>query len=216
VRYTAVLFDLDGTLLDTLRDIADATNRALGNLGFPPHETEAYKYFIGEGREALAYHALAAPHRDAATVDRLLAGINEEYERCWADHTLPYPGITGLLDELAARGISLAVLSNKAHDLTQMMVSGLLADWRFAAVTGALPSVPKKPDPAAALRIAHFLGILPAEFIYLGDSAIDMKTATGAGMHPVGAAWGFRTVDELLDGGAKAIIKRPVELLRLL
>lgn len=214
--YRAVLFDLDGTLLDTLRDIADATNQALGRLGFPRHETEAYKCFIGEGREVLALRALPEQHRNAATVSRLVAGINEEYSRCWADHTHPYQGIPGLLDDLAARNIRMAVLSNKAHDLTEMMVSGMLAEWHFEMVIGASPAAPRKPDPTTALQIARRLEIHPAEFIYLGDSAIDMKTATGAGMYPVGASWGFSPADELLRAGARAVIAQPEELLRLL
>ncbi len=110
----------------------------------------------------------------------------------------------------------MTVLSNKAHDLTEMMVSRMLARWHFEMVLGALPSIPKKPDPAAALQIARQLALSPSEFIYLGDSDVDMKTASAAGMYPVGALWGFRSADELQAGGAKALIAQPLDLLRLI
>jgi phosphoglycolate phosphatase len=216
MKYRAVLFDLDGTLLDTLQDIADSANKALHHLGFPRHELEAYKYFVGDGREILAIRSLPEHHRDTAKVRKLVDLINREYSKCWADHTRPYRGITALLDDLTVKRIKIAVLSNKAHELTEMMVSKMLSRWHFDAVVGASSSIPKKPDPTAALKITRQLGILPSEFLYLGDSDIDMKTAANAGMHPVGALWGFRTRDELIAGGAKALIENPCDLLRLL
>jgi phosphoglycolate phosphatase len=216
MKYQGVLFDLDGTLLDTLQDIADATNQALSHMGFPQHEPEAYKYFIGDGREVLAIRALPEHHRDAVTVSQLVARINEVYSQHWADHTRPYPGIPALLDNLTTKNIKMAILSNKAHDLTDVMASKMLSPWHFDVVVGASSSVPKKPDPTAAIQIAHRLGLRPAEIIYLGDSGIDMNTANQAGMYPVGALWGFRTVDELLASGAKAVIEHPGDLLRIL
>ena len=216
MKYSAVLFDLDGTLLDTLKDIADSVNSALGHLGLPQHEPEAYKYFVGDGREALAIHALPEHHRDTVTLGKLVTRINEEYSRCWADNTLPYQGIPELLDALTSSGIKMATLSNKPHDLTELMVSRLLPQWRFELVVGALASVPKKPDPGAALQIARRLNICPSEFLYLGDSDVDMKTGTAAGIHPIGALWGFRTADELLAAGARALIQQPTDLLNFL
>ncbi|MBI2831058.1 MAG: HAD family hydrolase [Chloroflexi bacterium] len=216
MKHKAVLFDLDGTLLDTLKDIADSVNIALACLGFPQHELEAYRYFVGEGRDVLAVRALPENRRDPITVRKLGDRIDEEYAKCWANNTRPYPGVTELLDALASKGIKMAVLSNKPHDSVELTVSGLLPQWRFEIVLGASPSVPKKPDPAGALRIAQSLDISPPDFLYLGDSGIDMKTATAAGMFPVGALWGFRTADELLSGGARALVQKPVELLQLL
>ncbi len=213
MSYRAVIFDLDGTLLDTLQDLADTTNTALGKLGFPKHETEAYKLLVGEGREALAARSLPEDQRNDATVARLVAIINEEYTQHWADNTRPYPGIPGLLDELARRKVRLAVLSNKAHVFTELMVTQMLSTWRFDMVLGASAFLPKKPDPAGALQIAQHLGIRPAEFLYLGDSGIDMETAARAGMYPVGALWGFRSADELLASGGKALVGAPHELL---
>jgi phosphoglycolate phosphatase len=209
MKYRGVLFDLDGTLLDTLQDIADSTNHALKRLGFPGHEVKAYKYFVGEGTEMLAIRSLPENHRDATTVRRLLDLIQSEYCRRWADHTRPYPGVATLLDYLTASQIKIAVLSNKAQEFTEMTVSKLLPSWHFETVVGASPLIPKKPNPTGALMIASELGIPPFEFLYLGDSDIDMKTAVSAGMYPVGALWGFRNRDELVAGGAKALIEHP-------
>jgi phosphoglycolate phosphatase len=216
MKYRAVLFDLDGTLVDTLQDIADSTNQALSQFGFPGHDKEAYRYFVGEGRDVLAFRALPEAHRDSEMVSKLVAVINEEYSRRWADCTHPYDGVPEMLDGLTARNIRMAVLSNKATNFTEMTVNSLLSRWRFDAVVGASPSQPNKPDPTSALQIARQLGIDPAGFLYLGDSAIDMQTATSAGMYPVGAVWGFRGREELLEGGAKTLIERPPELLNLL
>ena len=216
MKYSAVLFDLDGTLLDTLKDIADSVNSALGHLDFPQHELEAYKYFAGNGREAMATHALPEHHRKAATVDKLVTYINEEYSKRWANNTRPYQGVPNLLDALTSSGIKMAILSNKQHSFTELMVSRLLPRWRFELVVGALPSVPKKPNPTAALQIAQRLNIRPLEFLYLGDSDVDMKVATAADMYPIGALWGFRTADELLSSGARALIQQPTDLLHFL
>lgn len=216
MNYKAVLFDLDGTLLDTLQDIADSVNKGLSYLNFPQHRTEAYKALIGEGREVLAALALPEDQRHSSNVQKLLAHINAEYSRHWADNTHSYAGVPELLDGLTAKGIKLAVLSNKADDLVKMMINRLLPQWQFFAVVGAKPSVPHKPDPTAALQIAEESGIIPSQFLYLGDSEIDMKTATRAGMYPVGALWGFRSAEELLADGAKTLIKNPEGLLDLL
>jgi phosphoglycolate phosphatase len=212
----AVLFDLDGTLLDTIRDLADATNAALGQLGFAAHPVGTYKRLVGEGVEMLIRRALPADRLDAATVARCAALMKQEYSDRWARTTRPFDGIPELLDALTARGIPLAVLSNKPDEFTQLCVARLLPRWRFAAVVGQSPGRPKKPDPAAALEIAARLGRPPAEVLYLGDTDTDMQTAVAAGMFPVGALWGYRTRAELLAHGAKALLARPLDLLSLL
>jgi phosphoglycolate phosphatase len=216
LKYRAILFDLDGTLLNTLQDVADAVNKGLSSLSFPQHTTEAYKTIIGEGRDVLVRRALPVDHRDDETALKLLNLVNAEYQIHWSDNTRPYPGIPELLDALAAKHIKIAVLSNKADDLTNLCVTKLLSQWRFTLVAGAKPSVPNKPDPTAALQIAKQLDISPAEFLYLGDSDIDMKTANRAGMYAIGAGWGFRSEQELLGAGAKVVIKHPSELLKYL
>jgi len=214
--YRAVIFDLDGTLLDTLGDIASSANRVLRSFGFPQHEIEAYKYFVGDGREALVARILPSDHQDATTVAITVDCIGNEYDQYWADNTHPYEGISELLEALTVRGIKMVVLSNKGDDSTKLMVSKLLPHWRFELVLGVRPSVPRKPDPAAALEIAEHLKIVPREFLYLGDTDTDMKTAKAAGMYPIGVLWGFRTADELIANGARALISNPIELLKIL
>jgi phosphoglycolate phosphatase len=216
MKHSAVIFDLDGTLLDTLKDLADSVNSALSYLGLPEHSLEAYRYFVGDGREALAIRALPENRRDTTTVDKIITRINEEYTRRWTINTRPYPGITDLLDELTGSNIRMAILTNKPHDFTELMVSRLLPQWQFEPIVGTMPALPKKPDPAAALRIAQQLNIEPAEFLFLGDSDVDMKTASAADMYPIGALWGFRTAEELLASGARALIQKPAELLSFL
>jgi phosphoglycolate phosphatase len=216
MAYKAVLFDLDGTLLDTLQDIASSANKVLGHFGFPQHELEAYKYFVGDGREALAVRILPSSHRDTTMVAEVVARIDSEYGQHWADTTRPYEGIPELLQALTDRGIKMAVLSNKPDDSAKLMVSKLLPHWQFEVVLGVRISVPRKPNPAAALEIAERLNVLPSGFVYLGDTDTDMKTAQAAGMFPVGALWGFRTADELLASGAKALIFNPIDLVRIL
>ena len=216
MKYKAVLFDLDGTLLNTLQDLADSVNSVLSSSGFPEHGLEAYKYFVGDGIEELAHRALPEKHRDKATLAKCITAIREEYRKRWANNTRPYQGIPELLDALTARNIKLVILSNKPDDSTKATVSKLLSKWQFDIIMGASPSVPKKPNPKAALEIVQRLNIPANEFLYLGDSGIDMKTASAAGMYPVGALWGFRTAEELTANGAKALIRDPADLLALL
>ena len=142
--------------------------------------------------------------------------MRKAYERNWNVKTRPYPGIPELLDALSAHGLKMAVLSNKPHDFTLKSVEGLLPAWRFDAVIGERPPIPRKPDPSSALEIANRLGVEPARFLYLGDTATDMKTANAAGMFAVGALWGFRDAEELIAGGAVKLIAKPAELLELL
>jgi len=213
--YKAVCFDLDGTLLDTLDDLADSANRTLREHGLPVHPVEAYKYFVGDGRRAMALRALPEDRRDEATLTPLLAHIGEEYEKRWMDHSRPYEGIPELLDALTARGVRLAILSNKPHSYTEVMVSRLLPDWSYEFVVGESPSVPRKPDPSVALQIVEGMGIKPGECLYIGDSGVDMQTATAAGLYGVGVLWGFRTADELLSNGAEALVEKPADIIPL-
>jgi len=212
----AVLFDLDGTLLNTIQDLADSANNVLSRSGFPAHRVEEYKYFVGSGMRNTVTLALPQDHRDRSTVDSIYAQMEDEYSKNWPKHTLPYPGIPELLDILIAREIKLAILSNKPQQATEEMVLKLLTPWHFEVVLGAQPSFPLKPDPTAALQIAKWMNIDPSEFVYLGDSAIDMKTAVAAKMYPVGALWGFRTADELLSAGAEDLIYQPSGLLHII
>jgi phosphoglycolate phosphatase len=214
-RYKAVLFDLDGTLLDTLDDLADSTNCVLRRLGFPEHPREAYKYFVGDGVEALIQRAIPRQVVDRQAIADYAQMMRQEYSLRWAEKTRPYDGIAELLDGLTNRGLPRAVLSNKPAEFTRLCVSRLLARWQFEVVLGAGAELPRKPHPAAALAIAARLGLPPQKIVYLGDTNTDMQTALAAGMYPVGAVWGFRTAAELTAAGARRLIERPPDLLRL-
>ena len=216
MKPAAFIFDLDGTLLDTLDDLADSMNLVLKRFGFPGHPPEAYKYFVGDGMEVLVQRALPITHRDEATISRCFSAMREEYAVRWKTKTKPYPGIPDLLDELSQRRWPLTILSNKPHDSSLMVVAELLPLWNFQMILGARPLVPKKPDPAGALEIAEKLGLSPGEFVYLGDTGTDMLTATRAGMFPVGVLWGFRQAEELKENGAKILLEKPLDLLRYL
>lgn len=214
-KFQAVLFDLDGTLLDTLADVANATNAALQRLGFPAHPQDAYRYLLGGGMETLVRRALPEGSHDEATIKKCHDAIIAEYDVRWAENTRPYPGIPDLLAELDRRGIARAVLSNKPDAFTRKTVDKLLPGFHFEIVRGAVPEVPVKPDPAGAIRIARELGIPPGQFIYLGDTDTDMQTAAAAGMFPAGALWGFRTAEELAANGAQALLSTPLDVLKL-
>jgi len=216
-KFRAVLFDLDGTLLDTLEDLADCMNDTLSRFGFPVHPTEKYKYFVGDGMENLVRRAVPETARtDPATVSACLGMMRRLYGENWAKRSRPYDGVPELLDALRDRGLPLAVLSNKPDVFTRDMVGKLLPRWRFEAVFGERPPVPRKPHPGAALEIASLLRVEPRNFLYLGDTGTDMTTANAAGMYAVGVLWGFREAGELAAAGAKKLIRTPAELLDLL
>ncbi len=211
----AILFDLDGTLLDTLVDIADSANSTLARYGLPTHSVDAYRYFIGDGVNMLISRALPNEKRDSDIMAKCVKGFREYYSRNWNVKTRPYDGVPELLDALAAKQIKMAILSNKPDDFTKRCVSELLPNHHFEMILGQRDAIPMKPDPVGALQIADNLGIAPSQFLYLGDSAIDMDTAVRAGMFPVGALWGFRPLKELQKHGAQALIDRPMDLLGL-
>jgi len=209
----AILFDLDGTLLDTLRDIADACNAALGRHGFPPHPLDSYRYFIGDGVPVLITRTVPAQQQTAEILASVAAAYREEYQRCWNATTTLYPGVAELLDQMTCRGVPLAVLSNKPDEFTRRCVAEFLPRWTFSIVLGASVAFPPKPDPASARHIARTLHVPPEQFWYLGDTSTDMRTAVAAGMFPVGVLWGFRPADELRTAGARRLISHPRELL---
>jgi phosphoglycolate phosphatase len=216
VRFDAVLFDLDGTLLDTLDDIADAANGVLSSHGYPTHEVDAFRLFVGEGARTLVYRVLPPEARDDATVDRMYAEFRREYALNWNAKTRPYDGIPEMLDGVVGRKLKIAVLSNKPDDFTRRCVVELLPRWRFDVVLGHHDGIPAKPDPAGALAVARDLGTPPERIAYLGDSSIDMKTAVASGMFPIGVLWGFRSREELEKNGALALIAKPSELFALI
>ena len=216
MSYAAVLFDLDGTLLDTLEDLADSMNAVLQAEGHAVHPIDAYRYFVGDGIENLVRRALPETSRDATTVTRGKEAMDAEYHQRWNAKTKPYPGIPKLLDELTRRQLPIAILSNKPEPFALLTVNALLANWTFTPIRGARPDTPHKPDPTSALAIAEELGLPPSSCLYVGDTDTAMKTAIAADMYALGATWGFRPGEELLQSGAQVLIDKPLELLDLL
>lgn len=207
----AVLFDLDGTLTDTLRDIADAMNRALRLHDLPEWPVDAYRYLVGDGARKLAERAV----RDRLD---LHSAVLREYQAYYERHTLvttrPYDGIPELLKALQARGVKLAVFSNKPDADTKGVVRHFFPEIDWAVVRGQVEGVPVKPDPTGALAAAAEMDVDPAEILYLGDTATDMCCAVNAGMYPVGALWGFRTAEELTQNGARHLAEHPADVLK--
>ncbi|HHZ16718.1 MAG TPA: HAD family hydrolase [Peptococcaceae bacterium] len=214
MKYQAVIFDLDGTLLNSLEDLADSTNAVLARRGHPCHASEKYNYFVGDGMMNLLRRALPADCQDNDYIEQCVLEMKEEYGKRWCEKTRPYPGVMELLPKLREKGLKLAVLSNKPHEFTQVVVEKYFPG-QFDLAFGERLGVPRKPDPQGALDIAKSLQVSPAEILYLGDTNTDMRTAVGAGMFPVGVLWGFRPAEEILEAGARVLIKHPLELLEL-
>jgi phosphoglycolate phosphatase len=211
-----IIFDLDGTLADTLKDIAGSMNRVLQLHRFPVHAVDDYKLLVGRGLDNLVSQALPPDSRLPAVVTQCLAEMMADYEEHCLDNTCLYSGIQEMLLDLSGRKIKLAVFSNKAEPLTRKIVDHLMGSIPFKQVMGARPDFPKKPDPAGAMLISETLGISPTNMIYMGDSDVDMITARRAGMFAVGVLWGFRSGEELRANGAEILLNSPAGLLKLL
>ena len=216
MRFKAVCFDLDGTLLDTLDDLAYCANKVLSERGFPIHNVDAFRNFVGDGAKMLMTRALPKEARNETLIGECRIDFENIYRECWNRHTIPYHGIPELLTELTKLKLKLAVLSNKPHEFTLLTVDHFLQNWNFDEILGQRESIPKKPDPAGMLEICHKVGLSSEDFLYLGDTATDMKTAVSSGCYSVGVLWGFRNEKELKDSGAQVVIRKPLDLLDLL
>jgi len=216
MKFKAIIFDLDGTLLDTLEDIANAANRVLVAKGFPPRSLDVHRKAVGSGARVLMERILPSEKKDPSTIQECFEAFRKDYGDNWNVKTKPYRGIPELLDELQRRKMKMAVLSNKRADFTRKCVENILVKWKFDAVLGGEDGLPSKPDPAGAVEIVNRLGISAKEFIYLGDTGVDMETAKKAGMFAAGALWGFREKEELLMFGADILIERPMDLVKML
>lgn len=206
----AVLFDLDGTLVNSLPDIGGSMNQVLEDLGLPTYAMPAYREFVGEGVSRLVERALPFGREE------LRSEAEEAFRRVYAERlteqSAPYPGIAELLDRLADRAMPFAVCSNKPQVMTERVVAALFDRWKFEGVEGQREERPRKPDPAAALELAATLRLSPADVAFVGDTKTDMETATRAGMQPIGVLWGFRDRAELEAHGARAVFGSPAEL----
>ncbi|MCF6152676.1 MAG: HAD family hydrolase [Candidatus Kuenenia stuttgartiensis] len=216
MSFKAIIFDLDGTLIDSLEDLCNAANRVLKKNNFPTHEMEEYRYFVGEGVVALITRALPDEIKNEDIINSCVGEFREEYRKNWNIKTKPYEGIAEMLDLITLRGLKMAVLSNKPDYFTKKCVAAFLPNWKFDRIIGQRDDVPKKPDPAGAKEIAEYLAVSPSEIIYVGDTPIDMETAIAAGMLPVGVLWGFRPEDELKRSGAHRIIQKPEEIIEVI
>ena len=213
MHYKAVIFDLDGTLINSLEDLAESANKMLESYGYPTHSLEAYKQMIGNGVHELMKRCMP----DNIGADRIAEGAaryKEIYKARFLEKTRSYEGILDVLKELSIREIPMAVCTNKPTEDAHTIVEVLFEKDTFREVIGDEPGLPRKPDPAKVLAIADRFGVLPEETVYIGDSMVDMKTAVHANMLPVGVLWGFRDQQELEDNGARVLLEHPKELLQ--
>lgn len=210
------IFDLDGTLLDTVADLANATNYALSLCSYPTHPTEAYYQFVGNGINMLFFRALPEDARTEENVMRIRSLFVPYYNEHNTDDSRPYAGISELLQTLQDKEIIIAVASNKYQQATKKLVQHFFPTIRFAAIYGQREGIPVKPDPIIVNDILEETGIARTRTIYIGDSGVDMQTAHNAGVESIGVTWGFRDEDELRDNGAQHIVHRAEEILTLL
>lgn len=215
MTYKAVIFDLDGTLVNSIDDLADCMNIVLKNYNYPTHNYKAYKDFIGSGIRSLVIKALPKTQRTEAKINVCFDAMMNIYSTQCTNKTKSYNGIIELLDNLKSRHLKLCVLSNKADALTKKITLTLFPNY-FEFIDGLSIEAHKKPNPIKAIEISENLGIKPEDIIYVGDTAIDMQTAINAKIYAVGVSWGFRDKKELIENGAKQIINHPLELIDIL
>ena len=215
MKFKGLLFDLDGTIVDSIEDLADSMNCILADSGYPTHNVNQYKLFVGSGIRNLVRLALPDIERQEQIIDTCYHLMVEHYNQNCLNKTKPYDGVKDLLDELKTCGLKMSVLSNKADEETNKIIHALLPNY-FDIVIGLRSEELKKPNPAIALQIAAEMDFYPEEIVYVGDSDIDMRTAYNAGMYPLGVLWGFRSREQLLESGASRIVSHPREILSFL
>lgn len=211
---TLAIFDLDGTLLNTIYDLGEACNHALRSMGFSQHPIPAYNYMVGNGVRKLIERA--QPDADSETVDKILAIFREYYDDNCMEHTKPYKGIPELLQELTERGVAVAVASNKYQSAAEKIVRHFFPDIPFATIQGQVPDRPTKPDPSIVFSVLSAHPTPKAEVLYIGDSGVDMETARRACVESIGVTWGFRPATELREAHADHIVSTPNEILSFL
>lgn len=215
MKFKGIIFDLDGTLVNSLEDISDAMNKVLTALNYPTHTYDTYQYFIGSGLRNLVSKALPATNNSDDEIESCFECMVDEYTKICTLKTKPYEGIIELLENLTSQNIKMAVFSNKADELTKKIASEIFPK-QFDTAIGLSTEALKKPNPFEAIEISKKWNLKPEEILFVGDSDIDMKTAINANMFPVGVTWGYRTEDELKSSGAKAVINNASELIEIL
>ncbi|MDR3172145.1 MAG: HAD family hydrolase [Treponema sp.] len=220
MKFKCIIFDLDGTLVNTIADIAGSMNRALEAHGFPPVPVQDYLTKVGWGIKRLAYLCLPAAAQQDGTADQVAEGVAADATRFYAEQPLvysqPYPDMLDLVAALGRTTMKTAVLSNKPDPVARLVVQGLFPQGSFSLIQGDRPGLPRKPDPAATWAMLMALDRTPRETIFMGDSEIDMETAHAAGCYALGVSWGFRSRQVLEAAGADRIIDTPGELLGLI
>lgn len=211
-----IIFDLDGTLVDSIEGLATAMNKVLEAKGYPQHRVEDYKRFVGNGIKKLVMRGLPLDSRDPETVDLCYDKMLKAYAEHYAVGMSIYKDIDIVLNELTAKGIKLAINTNKNQELAEKVVDGFLNKWDFVKVIGASESYDIKPSPVGAIHIAQAVGVMPSECIYIGDSEVDLITAQNAGMQSILVTWGFRTEEQLAIHRPEVLVKTPIDILKYL
>ena len=212
----AAFFDLDGTLLNTLQDLASSMNEVLEHQGCPQHSVQSYRAFIGDGVHMLVHRALPERMRSQDTVQACVQAFRETYARRWQESTQPYPGIKGLLQALDEQSIHLGVVTNKPHDSAVACIQAYFPQVPFRVIVDQAEGIPPKPDPTALIQAMRACGTAAERCVYIGDSGVDVLAGQRAGALAVGAAWGFRSRQELVEHGADHVLEAPLDFLRIL
>lgn len=210
-----VIFDLDGTLLNTIEDLGVSVNHALESMGYPTHAIETYPSMVGNGVRKLISRALPAEARNPQIIDRMLVHFREHYDEHCTDTTSPYPGIERIVGLLSDKGVNLCVTSNKYQSAVTTIIHHFFPDANWKAVLGTTPGMPRKPDPSIVFEALNLCPTPKKDVLYVGDSGIDMETARRACVESVGVTWGFRHVQELRDAYADHIVSDPDDILTL-
>lgn len=214
--YKCVIFDLDGTLVNSLYDLGDSVNKALKKHGLPTHPYDAYKYFVGNGRAKLIERAMGESAKNELLLEKVTKDYDEDYLIHCLDKTVPYDGILDMLKSLQHSGVKINVLSNKPDEFVKNMLDSLFSDVKFDLAWGKKAQYLAKPDPSSILAILDELSVDKNDCLYVGDSNVDVITARNAGLDFCGVLWGFRTKEELLGEGAKQTVSTADELLRVI
>ena len=211
-----IVFDLDGTLINSLEDLADSANHVLIQHGFPTHPVDAYRYFVGDGVRKLIERILPTEERNDTQIEQCRQEFVDYYRIHMEDKTAVYGGITDLLKALKARGLKIAVATNKVHVAVEPLMAKYFPGIHFDSLIGQREGIPVKPAPQIMFDILKETGCQPSEALHVGDTATDMQLAHNAGVTPVGVLWGYRPLEELQKAGAKYIIQHPADLLEII